>query len=145
MSGMCPVIHFEMPYDDRDRMAAFYRSVFNWRTEMLGSDMGHYVLASTTESDAEGCVPREPGRINGGFYGRNPQWPAQHPSVVIGVEDIRAAMRRVAAAGGEVRQHAPACAPARPAGVNGANPSSTTHHWSHAWPGQSSSTWPSPT
>jgi len=102
MSGMCPVIHFEMPYDDRDRMAAFYRSVFNWRTEMLGSDMGHYVLASTTESDAEGCMPREPGRINGGFYGRNPQWPAQHPSVVIGVEDIRAAMRRVAAAGGEV-------------------------------------------
>ncbi|WP_245258828.1 MULTISPECIES: VOC family protein [unclassified Chelatococcus] len=102
MSGMCPVVHFEMPYDDRERMAAFYRSAFNWQSEMLGPEMGHYVLASTTETDPETCAPVKPGMINGGFYGRHPEWPAQHPSVVVAVEDIRAAMRKVTEAGGEV-------------------------------------------
>jgi predicted enzyme related to lactoylglutathione lyase len=43
-----------------------------------------------------------PGTINGGFYERKPEWPAQHPSVVIAVDDIGAAMQQVAAAGGEV-------------------------------------------
>jgi len=32
-------------------------------------------------------------------------WPAQYPSVVIGVEDIQAAMSRVTNAGGEVLGH----------------------------------------
>ena len=43
-----------------------------------------------------------PGAINGGFYLKNPDWPAQHPSIVIGVDDIEAAMRRVKEGGGEV-------------------------------------------
>ena len=97
---MNPVVHFEMPYDNRQRMAAFYQSAFGWQTQMLGEEMGHYVVAHTTET-VNGMV-HTPGTINGGFYERKPEWPAQHPSVVIAVDDIGAAMQQVAAAGGEV-------------------------------------------
>ena len=97
---MNPVVHFEMPYDNRQRMAAFYQSAFGWQTQMLGEEMGHYVVAHTTET-VDGMVST-PGTINGGFYPRKPEWPAQHPSVVIAVDDIQAAMRQVAAAGGDV-------------------------------------------
>ena len=97
---MNPVVHFEMPYDNRQRMAAFYQSAFGWQTQMLGEEMGHYVVAHTTET-VDGMVST-PGTINGGFYERKPEWPAQHPSVVIAVDDIGAAMQQVAAAGGNV-------------------------------------------
>ena len=97
---MNPVVHFEMPYDNRERMARFYTSAFGWEVQMLGEDMGNYALAMTTESDPSG--PKQPGAINGGFYGRNPEWPAQHPSIVIAVDDIGASMTKVTKAGGKV-------------------------------------------
>jgi predicted enzyme related to lactoylglutathione lyase len=40
--------------------------------------------------------------INGGFFPKKPDGPAQHPSVVIGVTDIRESMRKVTSAGGKV-------------------------------------------
>jgi predicted enzyme related to lactoylglutathione lyase len=97
---MDPVVHFEMPYDNRERMARFYQSAFGWQTQMLGADMGDYVLAVTTESTDAG--PKNPGAINGGFYPKKPDWPMQVPSVVIAVQDIAAASAKVAAAGGKV-------------------------------------------
>jgi predicted enzyme related to lactoylglutathione lyase len=97
---MNPVVHFEMPFDDRARMARFYESAFGWKTQMLGQEMGNYVVAQTTET-AEGR-PTIPGTINGGFFPRKTDWPAQYPSVVIAVDDIHAAIKLVAAAGGEV-------------------------------------------
>jgi uncharacterized protein len=101
MSKMSSVVHFEMPYDDRARMAKFYQDAFGWQTRMLGAEMGDYVLATTTATDASGR-PTQPGAINGGFFPKKPDWPAQHPSVVIAVDDIQAAMKQVAAAGGKV-------------------------------------------
>ena len=97
---MNPVVHFEMPFDDRARMAKFYEHAFGWQMQLLGADMGNYVLATTTETVESG--PKNPGAINGGFFPRNPDWPAQHPSVVIAVDDIHAAIRQVADAGGQV-------------------------------------------
>jgi len=97
---MNPVVHFEMPYDDRQRMAKFYSSAFGWRTQMLGDEMGNYVLATTTESDEGG--PKKPGAINGGFFPKKPDWPAQHPSIVIAVDDIKQAVRKVTEADGQV-------------------------------------------
>ena len=97
---MNPVVHFEMPCDNRQRMAKFYESAFGWHTQMLGEDMGNYVLATTTESGPDG--PKRPGAINGGFFPRKPDWPGQHPSVVIAVDDIKAATRKVKDAGGTV-------------------------------------------
>ena len=97
---MYPVVHFEMPAEDSKRMADFYTNVFGWQTQMLGPEMGHYVLAATTESDENG--PKRPGAINGGFYPKSDDRPAQYPSVVIAVEDIAAHMKKVEEAGGRV-------------------------------------------
>jgi len=98
---MDPVVHFEMPYDDRQRMAQFYASAFGWRTQMLGADMGNYVVVETTETDPK-TGPKTAGRINGGFYAKQAGRPALYPSVVIAVEDIARSMKQVAAAGGRV-------------------------------------------
>lgn len=97
---MNPVVHFEMPYDDRARVARFYEAAFGWQTQMLGEEMGNYVTATTAETGANG--PMHPGTVNGGFYQRKPDWPAQYPSVVIAVGDIQAAMQQVARAGGDL-------------------------------------------
>ena len=97
---MNPVVHFEMPYDDGARMARFYEQAFGWRTEALGAAMGDYITAATAETEAG--RPVQPGTINGGFFPRKPDWPAQHPPVVIGVGDIRPAMTQVTRAGGVV-------------------------------------------
>lgn len=99
-SEMDPVVHFEMPYDDRARITRFYEAAFGWATQAFGGEAGDYVLATTAECDQNGS--RRPGSIDGGFYPRNPEWPAQHPSVVVAVTDIAAAMKRVTDAGGRV-------------------------------------------
>ena len=100
-TNMDPVVHFEMPAEDRKRMADFYTRVFGWKTEMLGPEMGDYVLARTTESDETGR-PKNPGVINGGFFAKCEDRPAQYPSVVIAVEDIKEHMKDVEEAGGKV-------------------------------------------
>ena len=98
---MNPVVHFEMPYHDKSRVAGFYEQAFGWQMQPMGADMGDYVLATTTPNGSNGR-PSEPGAINGGFFPKKPDWPAQVPSVVIAVDDIKAAMGKVKAAGGEV-------------------------------------------
>jgi uncharacterized protein len=99
---MDPVVHFEMPYDDAERAAKFYRSAFGWDLEMLGAEMGNYVLVKPGRSVGKPPPHAVPGVIGGGLYKRNPDWPAQYPSVVIAVQDIKAAMKKVKDAGGEV-------------------------------------------
>jgi predicted enzyme related to lactoylglutathione lyase len=97
---MDPVVHFEMPYDNRERVAKFYQSAFKWQVQLMGEEMGNYALAITAESGDRG--PLKPGSINGGFFQRKPDWPAQHPSVVIAVDNINKSMKMVADAGGKV-------------------------------------------
>ena len=97
---MDPVVHFEMPYEDAERLVRFYSSAFGWQTQALGAEMGDYVLATTAQS-VQGR-PSTPGTINGGFFPRKADWPDQHPSVVIAVADIDASMRKVTQGGGKV-------------------------------------------
>ena len=96
---MNPVVHFEMAARDGARMAKFYSGVFGWKTEQTGPEMGNYVVVQTTEI-GENNFPKEPGRINGGFFERTKE--DQGSSVVIAVDDIHEAMKKVAAAGGKV-------------------------------------------
>jgi predicted enzyme related to lactoylglutathione lyase len=93
-----PVVHFEMPADDRQRMADFYTKAFGWKADLLGPEFGNYVTVQTTETGEDG-IPTKPG-INGGFFEKTKD--NQYPSVVIGVKDIRAAMKNVEDAGGKV-------------------------------------------
>ncbi len=97
---MNPVVHFEMPYEDARRVAAFYAQAFGWGCQDTGPQMGNYVLATTAET-ANGR-PTRPGTINGGFFKKKADWPAQYPSVVIAVENIVDAMKKVGEAGGTV-------------------------------------------
>jgi predicted enzyme related to lactoylglutathione lyase len=99
---MDPVVHFEMPYDDRDRVATFYRTAFGWELQIFGEEMGHYVLATTAKPGGPARPDAAPGAIGGGFFKRSDDMPAQVPSVVISVQDIRASMDKVNAAGGQV-------------------------------------------
>ena len=98
---MNPVVHFEMPAKDRKRMADFYTRVFGWRTQMLGPEMGNYVVVTTTEPDENGR-PKKPGSINGGFFQKSDDKPDQYPSFVIAVDDIQQHMKKVKEAGGEL-------------------------------------------
>ncbi len=97
-----PVVHFEMPAKDMARVTDFYKNAFGWDMQAMGAEMGAYVVATTTDSDEKTGRPKEPGAINGGFFAYDPQKPAQFPSVVISVDDIKEAMEAVTKAGGEV-------------------------------------------
>jgi predicted enzyme related to lactoylglutathione lyase len=98
---MNPVVHFEMPYENSDRTAKFYSSVFGWQAQKMDSTMGNYIVVTTTESGPDGR-PKQPGAINGGFFSKSADKPAQFPSVVIAVDDIKAHVKKVADAGGKV-------------------------------------------
>jgi predicted 3-demethylubiquinone-9 3-methyltransferase (glyoxalase superfamily)/predicted enzyme related to lactoylglutathione lyase len=95
-----PVVHFELPCRDRERAARFYAEAFGWQTQMLGAEMGHYVLLTTATTDARPGAPA--GAINGGLYAQSADGPPQHPSVVVAVDDIDAAIARATRAGAQV-------------------------------------------
>lgn len=97
---MNPVVHFELPYEDAARAATFYRAAFGWQTQHYGAEMGNYVVVTTATKDVQPDAPR--GAINGGLYQKKPDFPAQYPSVVIGVDDLERSMRAVREAGGQV-------------------------------------------
>lgn len=57
--------------------------------------------AATSETDENNMI-KKPGAINGGFFPKEPDGPAQYPSGVIAVDDIKKAMKDVAGADGKV-------------------------------------------
>lgn len=98
---MDPVVHFEMPAEDKARMRKFYEAVFGWKTQQLGKEMSEYVLVTTTETDEKGIV-KKPGNINGGFYQRTDDPISRYPSIVVQVNDINESMKKVEKAGGRI-------------------------------------------
>jgi uncharacterized protein len=101
MSKPNPVVHFEMGYEDRERMTKFYETVFGWTTRSMGPEMGNYVVAQTTETDDDGMVQTK-GAINGGFYQKTDDPVSIAPSIVVSVDDVQIAMKAVEDAGGKV-------------------------------------------
>jgi uncharacterized protein len=99
MTKMNPVVHFEMPAEDKQRMAEFYSTVFGWQTSILGPEMGNYVLVNTTETDENNMI-KKPGAINGGFFEKSKE--PEHTRLVIAVDDIHESLKKLQAAGGTV-------------------------------------------
>ncbi len=97
---MDAVVHFEMPYDNRERVTKFYKSAFGWETNAFAEEPDAYLLATTVKADDAGGA--KPGAINGGFYPKKIGASAQYPSVVIAVDDISLSMKKVTDAGGKV-------------------------------------------
>lgn len=102
MAKMDPVVHFEMPAKDKKRTAEFYSSVFGWQMNQMGPEMGDYLLASTTETDQEKMMPKNPGAINGGFFGYQDKEGFNVPHLVISVDNLEDSMKKVESSGGKI-------------------------------------------
>jgi predicted enzyme related to lactoylglutathione lyase len=57
-------------------------------------------VVTTAVEDAKPGSPA--GAINGGFFPKKPDWPAQYPSIVIAVKSVKTAIKKVTNAGGRV-------------------------------------------
>src|SRR4030042_3320348 len=97
---MNPVVHFEMPADDKTRVRKIYEEVCGWKRPQLGSDMGSYLLATTSPVD-ENNMHINKGAINGGFYEKGEYGTVPH--IVISVDDLNDHIKMVEKAGGEIQ------------------------------------------
>ena len=100
---MNPVVHFEMPAEDKSRMAGFYSNVFGWETNQMGEEYGNYMVVMTDKSDQSG--PLEKGRINGGFYEKGSDPKTNVVRLVVAVDDYKESMKKVEEAGGKIYGH----------------------------------------
>jgi predicted enzyme related to lactoylglutathione lyase len=89
---MSKVVHFEIPVDDSERATAFYRSAFGW--EITGWGGQPYWLVQAGADDEVGA--------NGALIARGDVH--RTPVVIIGVDDLDAALERVRSGGGRVLQ-----------------------------------------
>lgn len=101
MSKMNPVVYFEMPAEDKERMKQFYTKAFGWQMQQLGSEMGEYIVVTTSEL-GEDKFPKQRGTINGGFYPKTDDPLTHYPSVVIAVDDVSDSMEKIKNAGGKI-------------------------------------------
>jgi uncharacterized protein len=94
---MDKVVHFEIPYDDKDRASKFYSETFGWK--LIDIPEMHYTLVHAAETDSNNMVI-DRGAINGGLFQREDA--AKNPMVVIGVKSIDETIKKVLAAGGRL-------------------------------------------
>lgn len=101
-SNMNSVVWFNVPSDDLDRATTFYRDAFGWDIQPLSvenQEALNYHSALTGESDAN-LESLTAGVVNGCIVKREMGIP--HATILIGVDDLDEAAKRVEAAGGEV-------------------------------------------
>jgi uncharacterized protein len=97
-----PVVHFEMAYKDGKRAAEFYEKAFGWKMNLMGEEMGKYLLAETTETD-ENHMVKTPGEINGGLYDiSQADSSGQTVHIVISVDNLEESLKKAEEAGAKV-------------------------------------------
>lgn len=89
------VVHFEIPADNEQRAAEFYRSAFGWEANPMPELT--YTIIKTTPTDEAG-MPAAPGSINGGMFRRNALLTS--PVITVDVDDIDAVLEKIEALGG---------------------------------------------
>lgn len=94
---MDKVVHFEIPFDNKDRASRFYSGIFGW--QLIDIPQMDYVMVHAAETGPDNMVS-EKGAINGGFFPREKE--AGVPLVVIGVDSIDETVKKVLAAGGRL-------------------------------------------
>jgi len=94
---MDKVVHFEIPYDNKDRASKFYSEIFGW--ELSDIPEMDYTMVHAARTDQNNMVD-EKGAINGGLFHRNDS--GKHPILVIGVKSIEDTIRKVISAGGKL-------------------------------------------
>ena len=96
---MNPVVHFEIPSDDRDRATSFYASVFEWDIEETPFEDDVYTSVITSPID-ENYMHTERGAINGAIIERN--GPPTAPIITIEVPSIDVHVDNIEEAGGSI-------------------------------------------
>jgi predicted enzyme related to lactoylglutathione lyase len=91
------VVHFEIPFDNKQRAMAFYSKCFGWQLQDM--PQMNYVMANSVATGPD-YKPSEPGAINGGLFQRPKEAPS--PVIYIGVASVDEAIQKVTAAGGKV-------------------------------------------
>ena len=94
---MAKVVHFEIPFDNKERAMRFYTESFGWR--LTDMPQMNYVIAQSVDVD-ETQMPKEPGAINGGLFQRPKEAPS--PTIYVDVKSVDEAIKKVQAAGGKV-------------------------------------------
>jgi predicted enzyme related to lactoylglutathione lyase len=94
---MAKVVHFEIPFDNKERAMKFYAQSFGWR--LTDMPQMNYVVAQSVEVDDK-QMPKEPGAINGGLFPRPKEAPS--PTIYVDVPSVNEAIEKVQAAGGKV-------------------------------------------
>jgi hypothetical protein len=97
------IVHFEIPADQPERAAKFYRELFGWeisRYEGSADDREgfEYWMVRTVPTDAQG-QPTRPG-VNGGLMRR--MMPGQTPVNYIGVANVDEFVRKAERLGAKV-------------------------------------------
>ena len=95
---MDKVVHFEIPFDDKERTEKFYSEVFDWKLNPV-PEM-EYTMVHTVEVDDQFML-KEGGAINGGLYQRNENLD-QNPVIVINAENLDEKLEQIKNAGGEI-------------------------------------------
>jgi len=96
---MNPVVHFEMPAEDKKRVKKFYENAFGWKMTQLGKEMGDYLLATTSPID-KNQMHKKKGAINGGFFQKGKD--GNTPHLVISVDNLEKHIVIVKKAGGKI-------------------------------------------
>ncbi len=95
---MDKIVHFEIPFDDVDRVNKFYQEVFGWHTIPM-PEMSYTVVHTGSTDDQSGMV-REKGFINGGMFARHDK--RKNPVLIIEVESIEDSAKRLTDHGGQM-------------------------------------------
>ena len=93
------IVHFEIPADNPERAAKFYRDLFGWNIDKWENPNGiEYWLVKTVPTDEQG-MPQRPG-VNGGLMPR--MYPSQQPINYISVESVDKAVSKAERLGAKV-------------------------------------------
>ena len=92
------IVHFEIPADDPEKLAAFYTQMFDWKIEKMQGGGEEYWGITTVPVDNKG-MPTEPG-VNGGMMAR--QVPQQAPVNYISVDSVDESVAKAKALGATV-------------------------------------------
>ena len=93
------IVHFEIPADDPERAAKFYRDMFGWNINRWENSNGiEYYMVETVPTNEQG-MPTRPG-VNGGMMRR--MYPSQQPVNYIAVSSVDEAVAKAERLGAKV-------------------------------------------
>lgn len=93
------IVHFEIPADNPERAAKFYRELFGWKINKWENPNGiEYYMVETVPTDDQGMPTRQ--GVNGGMMPR--MYPNQQPVNYVAVENVDDAVAKATRLGAKV-------------------------------------------